>query len=491
MANNVTLDGPGSGGDTISTEDIGGVEYQRIKLIDGTTSSTTVIASGGGVEAAALRVTIANDSTGVLSIDDNSSSLTVDSGATFTIQEDGAALTALQIIDDWDESDRAKVNLIVGQAGVAAGAGAVGVTVPRVTLASDDPAVALLVTIDSDTNTIQTNTTTIAGAISAGQMQVDIVADGAGLATSANQLADGHNVTVDNASLTVDLGVNNDVTIDGSSVVSVDDTTTHVTGTTEGINIMAVATPTDAAVAANDIGMVAMSVDRRLHVDADITASVTLTVDGSGVTQPVSAASLPLPAGAATAAAQLADGHNVTVDNVGGVEVVQVTAGDLNCTEASASGILTDTGVIASDTTSIDGKITACDTGAVVVTTLPRSQIGPAEPGTAIDSYIHVAINLTTAADQVLVSSAANKQIWIYGYAFTCGTADGQTVSLQDELDVALTGVMVFAKYGGISVPPSGNFSMPIFKLGTDKDLEIDITGGDVDGYIAYSIVSV
>jgi hypothetical protein len=60
-------------------------------------------------------------------------------------------LTALQIIDDWDETDRAKVNLIVGQAGIAAGAGAVGVTVPRVTLASDDPAVALLGTIDADT----------------------------------------------------------------------------------------------------------------------------------------------------------------------------------------------------------------------------------------------------------------------------------------------------------------------------------------------------
>ena len=35
-------------------------------------------------------------------------------------------------------------------------------------------------------------------AISGSEMQVDIVADGAGLATAANQLADGHNVTIDN-----------------------------------------------------------------------------------------------------------------------------------------------------------------------------------------------------------------------------------------------------------------------------------------------------
>lgn len=129
--------------------------------------------------------------------------------------------------------------------------------------------------------------------------------------------------------------------------------------------------------------------------------------------------------------------------------------------------------------------------GDVDVLSVPRSQSGPSEPGTAIDSYSHVAINLTTGADQVLVSSAASKQIWVYGYAFTCGDAAGQTVSLQDEDNVALTGIMEFAQYGGISAPPSGNFSMPLFKLGTDKDLEIDITGGDVDGWLAYAIVSV
>lgn len=61
-----------------------------------------------------------------------------------TLASDDAALASLGVIDDWDESDRAKVNPIVGQAGVAAGAGAVAATVQRVTLASDDPAVATL-----------------------------------------------------------------------------------------------------------------------------------------------------------------------------------------------------------------------------------------------------------------------------------------------------------------------------------------------------------
>ena len=48
-----------------------------------------------------------------------------------------AALAALQIMDDWDESDRAKVNVIAGQAGIAGGTGIDGATVPRVTLATD------------------------------------------------------------------------------------------------------------------------------------------------------------------------------------------------------------------------------------------------------------------------------------------------------------------------------------------------------------------
>lgn len=86
----------------------------------------------------------------------------VTNAGTFVVQENGAVLTALQIIDDWDESDRAKVNPIVGQAGVAAGAGAVGVTVQRVTLASDDPAVVALQVLDN--------------AIAGSEMQVDIVA---------------------------------------------------------------------------------------------------------------------------------------------------------------------------------------------------------------------------------------------------------------------------------------------------------------------------
>jgi len=76
---------------TGAADDCAGVKYQIIKVADGTADSTTVIKAGGGVEADALRVTIANNSTGVLSVDDGGGALTVDG----TVAVTNAGLTEL------------------------------------------------------------------------------------------------------------------------------------------------------------------------------------------------------------------------------------------------------------------------------------------------------------------------------------------------------------------------------------------------------------
>ena len=55
-------------------------------LLGGASGGGSIIYAGGGVEANALRVTIASDSTGVLSVDDNAGSLTVDNTGTFAVQ---------------------------------------------------------------------------------------------------------------------------------------------------------------------------------------------------------------------------------------------------------------------------------------------------------------------------------------------------------------------------------------------------------------------
>lgn len=81
MADNTTLNA-GTGGDVIASDDIAGVKHQRVKLslgADGTAADAPV---GGGVEAGTLRVTLASDSTGVLSVDDNGGTLTVDGTVT-------------------------------------------------------------------------------------------------------------------------------------------------------------------------------------------------------------------------------------------------------------------------------------------------------------------------------------------------------------------------------------------------------------------------
>lgn len=142
MADNTTLDA-GTGGDVIRDLDRTGVKTQIVALdlnpagaetlmdgsmpvddgggsltVDGTVTANlaagtnnigdvdvlTVPAplstTGGGTEAAALRVTIANNSTGVLSIDDNGGSLTVDGTVTadagtgpWPVTDNGGSLT--------------------------------------------------------------------------------------------------------------------------------------------------------------------------------------------------------------------------------------------------------------------------------------------------------------------------------------------------------------------------------------------------------------
>lgn len=187
----------------------------------------------------------------------------------------------------------------------------------------------------------------------------------AGAATSAAQLADGHNVTIDNAAAGAAVNIQdggNTITVDASAldiraltntdVVTVEQSSaTSLKAEVIGTGTFAVqdsekvadlgpfvsgTTPVQpigyvfddiagTAPSENDIVAARVDVKRAQAIVledgstrgqvAAVSAGGALTVDGSGVTQPVSAASLPLPAGAATSANQLADDHNVTVSN--------------------------------------------------------------------------------------------------------------------------------------------------------------------------------
>ncbi len=109
MADNTTFT-PGSGG-TVATNDIAGVHHPRFKpMLGAAGTAVDAVAGAGAVGTGVQRMTLASDD---------------------------PAVVALQIMDDWDESDRAKVNLIAGQVGIAGGTGVDGATVPRVTLATN------------------------------------------------------------------------------------------------------------------------------------------------------------------------------------------------------------------------------------------------------------------------------------------------------------------------------------------------------------------
>jgi hypothetical protein len=99
---------------------------------------------------------------------------------------------------------------------------------------------------------------------------------------------------------------------------------TDGSATTQPISAASLPLPTGAATSALQDGIVRDGAGDTTQANV---SGGRLHVDGSGVTQPVSAASLPLPAGAATAANQLPDGHNVTVDNASGAAAVNVQDG--------------------------------------------------------------------------------------------------------------------------------------------------------------------
>jgi hypothetical protein len=73
LANNTTLN-TGTGGDTIATDDVAGVKYQRVKLMDGTEDSTAVITgdASNGLDVDVTRV---------------SGNVTVVNGGTFSTQD--------------------------------------------------------------------------------------------------------------------------------------------------------------------------------------------------------------------------------------------------------------------------------------------------------------------------------------------------------------------------------------------------------------------
>jgi len=99
-----------------------------------------VAASGGpalvpGDATNGLKVQLASPATLPVSLASVPSHAVTNAG-TFAVQ-DATAQASLSVLDDWDESDRAKVNIIAGQVGVQGGSGSSNALTQRVVLATD------------------------------------------------------------------------------------------------------------------------------------------------------------------------------------------------------------------------------------------------------------------------------------------------------------------------------------------------------------------
>lgn len=110
MADNTTLD-PGAGGDTIATDDVAGVKYQRVKLVNGTADATDAIPgdASNGLDVDVTRVQ------GNVTVVDGGGSLTVDGSVTADTE-----LTTADLDTGAGTDTRAVVGLVIAKSGGAA-----------------------------------------------------------------------------------------------------------------------------------------------------------------------------------------------------------------------------------------------------------------------------------------------------------------------------------------------------------------------------------
>lgn len=279
MADNTALNS-GSGGNTIRTDDNGGVHYPVTKIelgTDGTFSGfvcDTLPMPVGANTAKAGGGTTYNllcDSDGHLQIDVLScASHAVTNAGTFVVQVDGAALTALQLLDDTVATLGTTTYTETTTKGTVIGAvrndtlAALADTDNEIAPLQVNSSGALYVAVDG-TVTVAAHAVTNAGTFAVQISDTSFaVADGnalgEGVLVQGDDGSDRKNIHVDATTgdvqvdvtntVTVDLGSNNDVTINGSSIVHATDAA-HSNGQS-GVPLLAVRDDEQAAMTPAD-----------------------------------------------------------------------------------------------------------------------------------------------------------------------------------------------------------------------------------------------
>lgn len=192
-----------------------------------------------------------------------------------------------------------------------------------------------------------------------------------------------------------------------------------------------------------------------------------IKVDGSAVTQPVSgtvtanagsgtmavsAASLPLPSGAATSANQSTANtslNNIDV-NAGATTDAAATAGGTGTVSAKLRRISTDIDAVKTSVSSIDGKVTAANTGAVTISAaLPSgtNAIGKLSANSGVDIGDVDVTSVTPGTTATALGKAEDA-------AHTTGDVGVMALGVRNDNMADLTGTD--GDYGAIAVTSSG-----------------------------------
>ena len=384
-------------------------------------------------------------------------------------------------------------------------------------LVKDTDAAALLTTIDSDTGNILTNLGNIYNGF---QVEGGSVAT-TGLLIQGDDGTNRKNINVDATTGDVQVDVTNTVTVDGSGVTQ----------------------PVSGTVTAN-----LSATDNAVLDSIDSAVNGTLVVDGSGVTQPVSGTvtanlsatdNAVLDAIAASVAAidsgQLADGHNVTIDNasiaitaaslplptgaasaanqstiighVDGIEALLTTIDadtssmntDLGTVAGAVSGTEMQVDVVASlpAGTNAIGKLAAnsgVDIGDVDVTSQPARDNTTDTISASLDTSAimddttkltpkYAVIDEASSGNNTVIAAVAGKNIRVLGYVLVA--AGAVTVRFEDGANgTALTGQMTIAENGGVA---SGFCPVGWFQTSDNTLLNLELSGAtSVDGHVVY-----
>ena len=225
MANNVTLSAGTADGAVIATDDIGAVHYPYTKIGIGADDTFTILVGGAGAVAAGVqRVTLASDDPAVTDLAAIEVLLTTQAGYLDGIEtligttntNTGNAATSLSVMDDWDNgaSDGASVSGDVAHDAADAGEPVKIGGFAKAAAPTD-------VSADGDRVNAWFD---LAGRLQIGDGGGSLTVDNAGLtelaaAINASSQVD-VNLAASNATVTVDLGANNDVTVTNATAAN-------------------------------------------------------------------------------------------------------------------------------------------------------------------------------------------------------------------------------------------------------------------------------